>query len=181
MKLSNLFIAVFFTGLVLIFGCSTQQSNSNANNETESSDVPEIDIAEVQENIEKGRFGDSTMFPYVYAGEGYSNLFEAYTMKFKLGYEPPLIPMTNINVPWVDPEAYSEQNGLFITYVENGRELSLYNPYIQAQYISKKLPYCSTVDSVYYWLDSNFLAGRGGKVTKEKASEKNGCRFDCYL
>ena len=49
MKLSNLFIAVFFTGLVLAFGCSTQQTNSNANNETGSSEVTEVDIAEVQE------------------------------------------------------------------------------------------------------------------------------------
>jgi hypothetical protein len=107
------------------------------------------------------------MFPFVYQGAGKSNLFEAYTMKFSLSYEDPLLPMTNDLVSWINPENYNENNGIFLTYVRNGREVTLTNPYIQLQYINKNLPYCSTVDSIYIWMDQAQLKAPDAKVMKE--------------
>ncbi|MEM7373838.1 MAG: hypothetical protein AAF587_34765 [Bacteroidota bacterium] len=104
-------------------------------------------------NAEQYRLGDSSLFPFVYQGPGKSNIFQAYSMRFSLTYEEPLIPLLHDQVNWVDPTKFNDNNGLFITYARNGREVSLTNPYIQVQYISKSLPGASTIDSVYQWLD----------------------------
>lgn len=84
-------------------------------------------------------------------------------MRFSLTYIDPLVPMLNSQVKWVDPEKFTEGNGVFMTYVRNGREMSLQNPYIQVQYISKTISGASTVDSVYIWLDGLHLKGEGAR------------------
>ncbi|MEZ4777512.1 MAG: hypothetical protein R3D00_30325 [Bacteroidia bacterium] len=157
--------------ILIVTGCtgpdkSTQ--NPAVSSPTVNSDVPAPNMEQIQENLAKGMLGDSTMFPFVYQGEGRSNIFEAYTMRFQLTYEVPLLPMINSMVPWVNPETFSEENGLFITYIRNGREVSLSNPYIQVQYISKHMPNCSSVDSVYIWLNNLFLKEYKGAVIRQK-------------
>lgn len=110
---------------------------------------------------------DSSLFPFVYQGPGRSLIFEAYTVRFALTHPEELVPRLNNQVAWVDPERYNENNGLFATYVRNGRELRMENPYIQVQYINRNLPYCSTLDSLYLWLDNNFLANPEAQVLRE--------------
>ncbi|MCB0836692.1 MAG: hypothetical protein KDE26_15510 [Bacteroidetes bacterium] len=157
MNKSNLFFTAFFIGSLLWMSCSSSQTGATSESDATQN---QADVATVDTLTE--------LFPVVYTGENYSNLFEAYTMKFKLTYEPPLLPMTNPNVPWVNPEAFDENNGSFITYIRNGRELSLSNPYIQVQYINKALECCTTTDLMYQSLDNILVGQKEGKITKEK-------------
>jgi hypothetical protein len=109
-------------------------------------------------NIDPDRLGDSQgMFPYVFMGENSSVMCEAYTMKFRLSHAKPMMPATNNNIPWLDPERYSEDNGVFLSYIHSGKELSLRSPNYRIEYINKRLPYCSSIDSIYIWLDGIFL------------------------
>lgn len=167
------FFTIIWVAGIMLMACSTQKQeaeNANVSNESSGSGIPAPDMEQIQSNIAQGLMGDSTMFPFVYQGEGTSNIFEAYTMKFRLSYEQPLIPMINSAVPWVKPDAFNEQNGLFITYIRNGRELSLSNPYIQVQYIHRDQKNCGTADSVYMWLGDLFVTNYGGQVIKDKYS-----------
>lgn len=116
------------------------------------------------------RMGDSSLFPFVYQGPGKSNIFQAYSMRFSLSYEEPLIPLLHNQVGWVDPTKFNENNGLFITYARNGREVSLANPYIQVQYINKSLNGASTVDSIYIWLDGIHLRAEDARQMGETFS-----------
>lgn len=104
------------------------------------------------------RMGDAQgMFPYVFMGENSSVMCEAYTMKFRLSHTRPMMPATNNNIPWLNPEQYSEDNGIFLSYIHNGKELSLRSPNYRIEYINKRLPFCSSIDSIYIWLDGIFL------------------------
>lgn len=138
----------------------------------------ESEQAQIRENVARGLLGDSTMFPYVYQGEGRNLIYQAYSMSFTLETQLALAAMMNQNVPWVKPDANNEKNGVFATYIRNGRELSLDNPYIQVQYINKSLPYCSTLDSVFLWMDQNFLKNPQAQILQKRtpirtASGKN--------
>jgi hypothetical protein len=119
---------------------------------------------QILEDLQRSRIGDSARFPYVYQLGGRSNWFEAYSMRFRLTYEYPLAPRTNDQVPWVNPENYNENNGMFITYLSEGRQPSLMEPYVQVQYLNRKLPACSVIDSVYWWLDQQLLARPGASA-----------------
>ena len=114
------------------------------------------------------RIGSQGSFPYVYQGMGRSNLFEAYTMRFQLCYDPLLVPMTNEQIPWINPDVYNENNGTFITYVRQGRDISISSPHVMVQYINKTLPYCGSPDSIYQWLDQQFLEDNESKVLVEE-------------
>jgi hypothetical protein len=166
-------LAFLFT--ILIFGlvaCKTS-SNEQAAPANTASDLPTIQNSgdidpETARRVSEGRMGDSTMFPFVYQGQGRSNWFEAFHMRFQLAYDQQLFPMTNDVTPWLKAEVYSEQTGVFVTYVLNGRgSLSLMNPYMQVQYISRLLPYCSTVDSLFIWQDDLNVTRKGGSVLSE--------------
>lgn len=109
------------------------------------------------EYLDSARLGNPGFFPYVYQGNGRSNLFEAYTMRFQLCYDPLFLPMTNDQIPWIRPDRYSEMNGQFVTYVRTGREVTMTDPYVSVQYISKNLPSCSTADSMFIFWDSYYL------------------------
>jgi hypothetical protein len=117
----------------------------------------EMDQSPVLTSLEGQRMGNGGLFPYVYQGVGRSNLFEAYSMRFQLCYGPAFVPMTNDNTPWIDPEVYNENNGTFITYLRQGRPVSMSSPYILVQYVNKGLPMCSTADSIYQWIDQQHL------------------------
>lgn len=117
--------------------------------------------------------GVEGMFPYVYRGAGRSRIFEAYSVVFQLTHQPPLIPVTNYEIPWINPDNYNEQNGNFITYIRNGYEKSLQNPYIMVQYIKKDVPHASTPDSLLNWVDSFMEKQVGGEVLKEKYELKS--------
>ena len=112
--------------------------------------------------------GDSKLFPRVFSGSGTTNIFEAWTMKFTLTYDQPFVPVTNDQVPWVNPESYNENNGLFVTYIGKDRKLSLNEPYIQVQYVSRKLQGYSSLDSVFFSLDRFFLYDPGSKVLADR-------------
>ena len=166
--------------IMLALGCSSAK-NKQQTDTPQSGDIPAIsqeDAQDVLQNLQENRMGDSTLFPYVYQGPGKSNIFEAYSMRFSLRYEEPLQPLLNTQVGWVDPSLFNENNGLFITYIREGREVSLNNPYIQVQYLNKQLPYVSTIDSIYLWLDGVNLQASdavdlGGNITLPTASGKN--------
>ncbi|MFK7926485.1 MAG: hypothetical protein AB8H47_31340 [Bacteroidia bacterium] len=130
--------------------------------------IPEGTSEETRQAIKEGLMGDPNMFPYVYAGPDYTNWFEAYSMRFQLQYTDQWYPMTNLQTPWLKPENYSESAGNFITYVRNGRDLSLTNPYTAIQYIRRNMPYTSTVDSIYLWLDDTHISRKSGNVLTEK-------------
>ncbi|MEO0897218.1 MAG: hypothetical protein AAFY71_12510 [Bacteroidota bacterium] len=104
------------------------------------------------------------MFPYVYQGAGRSRIFEAYTVRFQLTHQPPLVPMTNYEIPWIKPDNYNDQNGNFITYIRNGYEKSLANPYISVQYIRKDVPHASSIDSLLHWVNGIVMDLDGAKV-----------------
>lgn len=117
--------------------------------------------------LNEQRLDGSGTFPYVYQGVGRSNLLEAYSMQFQLCYDKLLVPLPNTRVPWINPELYNENNGNFITYVRQGREIGMSSPHIMVQYLNKGLPYCSSVDSVFMWLDQTFLADPTSEVITE--------------
>ncbi len=159
--------------VAVLFSCQGKTSQQASEGASQSSGVDaytpsEEEQAQILENVNKGLLGDSTSFPYVYQGEGRSLIFQAYEMSFALTHQPALAPMMNQLVQWVKPEANNINNGIFITYVRNGRQLSLDQPYIQLQYINKSLPLCSTLDSVFYWMDTTFLANDNAKVLEKR-------------
>ena len=157
---------ILFIIALLFVACSSQQQSSATQETTAQTTTPE-EVAQVKSNVAKGMIGDSTMFPFVFQGPGSSLIFEAYTMRFTLEHQPPLIPLTNSEVPWLKPDAYNVNNGIYITYVRNGRQLSMQNPYVQVQYINKALPYCGTIDSVYMWMDQTMIQQSGAEVTEK--------------
>ncbi|MEL7342329.1 MAG: hypothetical protein AAGM67_17735, partial [Bacteroidota bacterium] len=169
----NRWILLILAGLVS--GCPAKKTQEAT---TSSAPAAQMDTyiptdeeqEQIRDNVAKGLLGDSTMFPYVYQGEGRSLIYQAYTMSFTLETQMALAAMMNQNVPWVKPEANNEKNGVFATYIRNGRELSLDNPYIQVQYISKGLPYCSTLDSVFLWMDQNFLQNPQAEIMQKRTS-----------
>ncbi|MEL7530326.1 MAG: hypothetical protein AAFN10_03420 [Bacteroidota bacterium] len=132
--------------------------------------IPEGTSEETRKAIAEGLMGDPNMFPYVYAGPNYTNWFEAYTMRFQLQYTEQWYPMTNLQTPWLKPDNYNENVGNFITYVRNGRDLSLTNPYTAVQYIRRTMPYTSTMDSIYMWLDDTHLNRKSGAVLTDQQS-----------
>ncbi len=176
----NRHLLSFLTYIALCLSLASCKSKSAAVESTSANTTPEMSLRElgpdelskIQENIAKGRLGDSTSFPYVYQGEGRSLIFQAYTMSFTLTPQPALIGMINSMVPWAKPDLNNINNGLFITYVRNGRPLSLDQPYIQVQYINKALPYCSTVDSIFFWLDENFLVNSDAHLLRKRSVVK---------
>lgn len=162
-----LFTALFTTISVgLLFSCKTPKQETTTTQTPAQIETPTENSgpSTTVQNI-GGVFGTEDMFPYVYVESMNKLRFEAYTMKFSLEHPKVLIPLNNTDTPWVDPDRYTEFNGQFITYIRSGRETKLENPYIMAQYINKNLPYCGTIDSVYMWMDSQFLEeGAKGEV-----------------
>lgn len=161
-------LAILSIGLFTACNTSPKVSDKNATTApaAETNNDPQGPATTVQ-NV-GGILGDDSMFPYVYVESINKLRFEAYTMKFTLEHPQDLIPLNNTDTPWIDPDRYGESNGQFITYIRSGREAKLENPYIMAQYINKSLPSCGTIDSVYMWLDSQFLEkGAKGEVTAE--------------
>ncbi len=148
--------------LCLLLACNVQKNQTEKGNSASSSDqseeftgprVPyECNLHDY--DYRSAGTGVPNMFPYVYRGAGRSRIFEAYTVSFQLTHQPPLVPMTNYEIPWINPENYSEQNGNFITYIRNGYEKSLQNPYIMVQYIRKDVPHASSPDSLLNWVDT---------------------------
>lgn len=100
---------------------------------------------------------DSSQFPAVRRGGERSLQFLAYEMRFQLTHQAPLMPKLNHQMPWINPDDYNPNNGIFITYVRDGYPLNLSSPYIQAQYMSRRLPGCSTIDSVFILWDRMYL------------------------
>lgn len=156
-------IGLLLISILMGIGCSTNQTTQEQTPVSSQSGISQTAVQEILQNAKQYRLGDSTMFPYVYQGPETSHIFEAYSMRFSLTYADPLVPMLNSQVKWIDQEKFTDGNGVFMTYVRNGREVSLQNPYIQVQYISKALPGASTIDSVYIWLDGLHLKGEGAR------------------
>lgn len=155
--------------LSIFAACTSSQNQQTDTSDFDTTEENEFtqQLATVFNNMDAVRLGDTTSFPYVYQGPGQSNLFEAYSMRFILRYDFPLTSLTNEKVSWVNSDNYNANNGFFVTYVRNGRQLNLNNPYIQVQYINKSLAFCGTVDSVYQWLDDQFLKFEDAQVLKD--------------
>jgi hypothetical protein len=157
---------------LLSWGCnSASQQSTQGRNAAQASlvppDQPECSgdqSAVLIDQLDNMRAEMAGTFPYVYQGSGRSNLFEAYSMRFQLCYDELLQPLTNDKVHWIKPDAYSDKNGNFITYLRVGRDVSLSSPYISVQYIAKSLPGCSTVDSMYMFWDGRYLKDSSNQV-----------------
>ncbi|MEM7656765.1 MAG: hypothetical protein AAF399_11595, partial [Bacteroidota bacterium] len=106
MKFSFLFlwVPVFVVGLTAC-NSSTSSDATQAESSEYGPQTPTPEEAQrIQNRVAGDLLGDAGMFPFVYQGEGKSNWFEAYTMRFSLAYEDPLVPMTNAEIPWINPE-----------------------------------------------------------------------------
>jgi hypothetical protein len=101
---------------------------------------------------------DSSQFPVVRRGGERLLQFQAYEMRFQLAHQAPLMPKLNHQIPWVKPDDYNPNNGIFITYVRDGYPVNLSAPYVQAQYMARSLPGCSTIDSVFLLWDRMYLS-----------------------
>ncbi|MEM6349021.1 MAG: hypothetical protein AAF927_34360 [Bacteroidota bacterium] len=160
--------------LIALSACkSSSEQSSTTTDATQATGsvelgIPEGTSEETRKAIQEGLMGDPSMFPYVYAGPNYTNWFEAYSMRFQLQYTEQWYPMTNLETPWLKPDNYSEKAGNFITYVRNGRDLTLTNPYTAVQYIRRTMPYTSTMDSIFLWLDDTHLNRKAGTVITEQ-------------
>ncbi len=142
---------IFLASASLFFACHKPADRAN---EEARLPPPEINT---------DLMGDAQgMFPYVFMGENSSVMCEAYSMKFRLTHAKPMMPATNNHIPWINPELYSEDNGVFLSYIHNGKELGLRSPHYRIEYINKRLPYCSSIDSIYIWLDGVFLGKTAG-------------------
>lgn len=166
---------LIFATTLLLLGCQGKTTKKSADapapaGNMESYTPSEEEQARILENVQKGLIGDSTMFPYVYQGEGRDLIYQAYTLSFTLSTPSAMAAMMNDRVAWVKPEANNESNGIFATYIRNGREISLDNPYIQVQYINKTLPYCSTLDSTFLWLDNTFLRNPSAEILQKRTA-----------
>lgn len=153
-----------------LIACNTPATTDNTQQAETPAAAPAAEESGPATTVQNvgGLLGDDSMFPFVYVDAINKLRFEAYTMKFTLEHPNILIPLNNTDTPWINPEAYSEFNGQFVTYIRSGREAKLENPYIMVQYIAKSLPYCGTIDSVYMWLDSRFLTeGVKGEVMND--------------
>jgi len=177
------FLSLLLIGGIFLCACKTptegQQQQSTAN---QGSVIPTdepacfMDQSAVITSLDDLKMGGDTtdLFPFVYQGMGRTNLFEAYSMRFQLCYDEFLVPMTNDMVQWINAEVYNEYNGYFMTYIRQGRDPSLTNPYIHVQYIGKDLPYCGSVDSVYMFFDQKFVDEGGAKVLMNMQEVKTG-------
>lgn len=172
--------------LLMFWGCnSTPEQNDgsdNTNTPASTENTTGLDYTGPKVPIEcnlheydykSAGTGIEGMFPKVYRGAGRSRIFEAYSVVFQLTHQPPYVPMTNYEIPWIKPENYNEQNGTFITYVRNGYEKSLQNPYIMVQYIRKDVPHASSPDSLIYWVDNFIDHQEGSRVLKDKYELKS--------
>lgn len=165
---------LLISAIVLLFvGCQGKTTKKSADapapaGNMESYTPSDEEKARILENVQKGLIGDSTMFPYVYQGEGRDLIYQAYSLSFTLTTPNAMGAMMNDKVAWVKPEANNITNGIFATYIRNGREISLDNPYIQVQYINKTLPYCSTLDSTFLWLDNAFLKSPTASILQKR-------------
>ena len=159
---------------IILSSCSIQKSGGEEKNASKP-DFPELDQKEYTYECNLFEFDldsaitqlPSDMFPYVVQGSGRSRIFKAYSMNFQLTHQVPLVPMTNYEIPWLQADQFSEMNGNFVTYIRNGYEKSMQNPYIMVQYLNKSLPSVSQVDSIFLWLDSKFLPLQGAEVLKD--------------
>lgn len=161
--------------VLLCVGCKGKMTQKTADaaapaGNMESYTPTESEQAQILDNVQKGLIGDSTMFPYVYQGEGRDLIYQAYSLSFSLTTPNALGALMNDKVAWVKPEANNETNGIFATYVRQGREIALDNPYIQVQYINKSLPYCSTLDSTFLWLDNAFLQNPSSQILQKRTA-----------
>ncbi|MEL7342020.1 MAG: hypothetical protein AAGM67_16175 [Bacteroidota bacterium] len=160
------------SALLLLFACKSSTEQTTTTNVPESSGSVELGVPEeisetARQAMAEGLMGDPSLFPYVYQEENNTNRFEAYEMRFQLTFDEQWYPMTNQQTPWLKPDAYDERTGNFVTYVRRGRELSLTNPYTAVQYIRRNMPYTSTIDSIYLWLDDTQLNRREGSIRQD--------------
>lgn len=153
----------FISGLILLVGCQTGATHTQSS-PTVTQAVKEVYCDPGGFDLEHNRMTDSTEFPFVYQGPDNTLYFAAYDLRFSLTYEDPLYPKTNSQVKFIDGSQFSEINGNFITFVRNGREVSLQNPYIMVQYIQKSDDNTRTPEAVYNWLDSLMMTRPGTQI-----------------
>ncbi|MDB4285831.1 hypothetical protein N9933_00855 [bacterium] len=107
-------------------------------------------------------------FPYIDVIDDSTLEFQAYTVKFKLVHQNPIVPVTSDKLYWIDENNSNEQVGVFATYMMQGREINLRSTQIRVDYFKKSLPGCSTTDSLFDWWQATQLTGPGAKVMKEQ-------------
>lgn len=73
------------------------------------------------------------------------------------------------SVPWANYMPDTEENGQLGYYFFPGYARDLSAPQVRVEYMSKALPGCSTVDSLFTWLKSLYVGTeRNGKVVSEE-------------
>ena len=75
------------------------------------------------------------------------------------------------SVPWVNANMNNADGGVIAYYFVDGMDASLRNPNIRLEYFSKKLPNCSTPDSVIWGIKQQ-MKGRDAIVLEENKKIK---------
>jgi hypothetical protein len=164
------FILLSF-GLTFLIACGSTKTKKQAENP-----------AEVDPRAPKVISPDDYEKPMVVLTGGKTLEFDTFGVRFSLTHSDPLIAHLTSELPWGYMFPATQMNGKFITYTLQGRQLSLREPYIQVEYISKTLPYCSSPDSLYIWLSEQFEQGLPDyKVLKKRhlVKTKSGKMADC--
>lgn len=107
-------------------------------------------------------------FPFVEIAGGRSLRLAAYEMDFQLTHKKPLFPLTNDQVKWIKQGEADERTGNFITYVYEGHEIGLSEPYISVQYFVRNhedCPDCKTIKSVYHMVEGAVASAKGATVS----------------
>ena len=102
-------------------------------------------------------------------------------LKFSLQHPASFLPLKNEEVPWINPQSFTDQNGTFITYQPAGSKRSISEPYIMVQYISREMESCESIDALYAWLDNFFLGEKNrGRVLRDSFSKKTTSGLKAY-
>lgn len=111
------------------------------------------------EGIEQQEINRQDTIEVIFENERKS-LFRFKELNFSLQHPSSFNPVKNEEIPWINPESFTDQNGNFIVYQQKGANKSIREPYIRVQYISRDMEHCDSIEAIYAWLDSHFLGKR---------------------
>lgn len=91
--------------------------------------------------------------------------YEKGGVKFSLANLDGLYRVPKDSVPWSVQLQETGDNGQIVYYFMQGSEIEMGSPHVRVEYISRKLPGCSTADSLFDWLKSMYVnPERNGKI-----------------
>ncbi|MCB9233660.1 MAG: hypothetical protein H6581_18530 [Bacteroidia bacterium] len=92
--------------------------------------------------------------------------YDQYYVKFAVREIDGLNEVPLDSLPWRNGINNLPQNGQVAYWFLNDMEVGLSSPHIRAEYIYRRNPWCSTSDSLFMWLQAQFVdSDRGGEIT----------------